>query len=194
MKVSTTNDNGRSTFARNLMAPILFYPKVDSSSGLNDEKSSECDWNAMVHEVCYDPTNMDSQMYKIYLNPFNTGSMEQWLKFLTKLNLIITGNGLMAGPVKFNLMWLLPAHYEMVASYQRFGPTIKYIKGPKNIVANVLSRLNLVSLPSNIQDMVDCYGLNKDDLPGNVLFQSPTNLSIMSKTKIKLFLLPSNKV
>ena len=44
------------------------------------------------------------QMYKIYLSPFDTGSVEQWLKFLAKLNLIITGNGLMAGPAKFNLM------------------------------------------------------------------------------------------
>ena len=33
--------------------------------------------------------------------------MEQWLKFLTKLNLIITRNGLMASPAKFNLMRLL---------------------------------------------------------------------------------------
>ena len=73
-------------------------------------------------------------------------------------------------------------------------PPIKYIKGPKNIVANVLSRLDLVSLPSNVQDMVDCYGLDKDDLYQVMLFQSPTNLSIVSKTKIKLFLLPLNKV
>ena len=51
---------------------------------------------------------------------------------------------------------------------KEFGPTIKYIKGPKNIIANVLSRLNLVSLPSNVQDMVDCYhGLDKDDLPSD---------------------------
>ena len=61
----------------------------------------------MVHEVQYDPTNMNSQMYKIYLNPFDTGSVEQWLKFLTKLNLIITRNGLTAGPAKFNLTQLL---------------------------------------------------------------------------------------
>ena len=33
--------------------------------------------------------------------------------------------------------------------------------------ANALSRLNLVSLPSNLQDMADCYGLDKDDLPSN---------------------------
>ena len=107
MKVSTTNNNGRNVFARNLVAPILIYPKVDSSSGMHNEKSSECDHNAMVHEVRYDPTNMDSQMYKIYLNPFDTGSMEQWLKLLTKLNLIITGNGLMASLAKFNLTWSL---------------------------------------------------------------------------------------
>ena len=51
--------------------------------------------------------------------------------------------------------------------FEEFGPTIEYIKDPKNIVANALSRLNLVSLPSNVQDMADCYGLDKDDLPSN---------------------------
>ena len=39
---------------------------------------------------------------------------------------------------------------------EEFGPTIEYIKGPKNIIAKALSRLNLVSLPSNLQDMADC--------------------------------------
>ena len=34
---------------------------------------------------------------------------------------------------------------------EEFGPTIKYIKGPKNIVANALSRFNLVSSPSDLQ-------------------------------------------
>ena len=105
MKVSTTNDNGGNAFTKNIMAPILFYPKADGSLGSDDEKSTECDHNVMVHEVCYDPANADSQMYKIYLNPFDTGFVEQWLKFLMKLNLIITRNGLMAGLAKFNLMW-----------------------------------------------------------------------------------------
>ena len=50
---------------------------------------------------------------------------------------------------------------------EEFGPTIKYIKGPKNIIANALSRLNLVSSPSDIQDLANCYGLNKDDLPSD---------------------------
>ena len=100
MKVSTTNDNGSDAFAKNLLAPISFYPKADSSLGLDNEKHSERDHDAMVHEVCYDPTNVDSQTYKVYINPFDTGSVEQWLKFQMKLNLIITGNGLMAGPAK----------------------------------------------------------------------------------------------
>ena len=50
---------------------------------------------------------------------------------------------------------------------KEFVPTIKYIKGLKNIIAYVLSRLNLVSSPNNVQDMVDCYGLDKDDLPSD---------------------------
>ena len=107
MKVSTNNENGRNTIASNLLAPILFYLKTNRSLGLNDEKTSECDLDATVHEVHYNPANVDSQTYKIYLNPFDTGSVEQWLKFLTKLKLIITGNGLTASPVKFNLMWSL---------------------------------------------------------------------------------------
>ena len=34
-------------------------------------------------------------------------------------------------------------------------------------MADALSRLNLVSLPSDLQDMADCYGLDKDDLPSD---------------------------
>ena len=107
MKVSTTNDNGGNAFAKNLMAPISFYPKADGSLGSDDEKHTEHDRDAMVHEVCYNPANADLQTYKIYLNPFDTGSVEQWLKFLMKLNLIITRNGLMASTAKFNLTQLL---------------------------------------------------------------------------------------
>ena len=77
MKVSTNNENGGNAIASNLLAPISFYLKMNSSSGLNDEKTSECDRDAMVHEVSYDPTNVDLQAYKIYLNPFDTGSVEQ---------------------------------------------------------------------------------------------------------------------
>ena len=80
MKVSTTNDNGSNAFAKNLMAPISFYPKADGSLGLDDKKCSERDHNVMVHEVRYDPKNMVTCI-QIYLTPFDTGSVEQWLKF-----------------------------------------------------------------------------------------------------------------
>ena len=87
MKVSANNENGGNTIASNLLAPILFYLKTNSSSGSNDKiKTSEHDHNAMVHEVRYDPANVDSQKYKIYLNPFDTGTVTQ---ILTKLNTII---------------------------------------------------------------------------------------------------------
>ena len=106
-KANNNGSNGRNAFAKNLLAPISFYPKVDGSLGLDDEKPSECNHDVMVHEVHYDPANVDLQTYKIYLSPFDTGSVEQWLKFLTKLQLIITRNGLMTGPAKFNLTWSL---------------------------------------------------------------------------------------
>ena len=70
---------------------------------------------------------------------------------------------------------------------EEFGPTIEYIKGPKNIVANVLSRLNLVSSPSNLQDMADCYGLNKDDLPSDA-FPSTYQLINHEQNKDKTLL------
>jgi hypothetical protein len=41
--------------------------------------------------------------YKVYLSPFDHGSPEEWLKFRTKLNLIIQGNGLKTGPNQYNL-------------------------------------------------------------------------------------------
>ena len=65
MKVSTNNENGRNAIASNLMAPILFYLKMNSSLGSNDEKTSELNRDMTVHKVCYDPANADSQMYNI---------------------------------------------------------------------------------------------------------------------------------
>ena len=70
---------------------------------------------------------------------------------------------------------------------EEFGPTIEYIKGPKNIVADALSRLNLVSSPSNLQGMADCYGLNKDDLPSDA-FPSTYQLINHEQNKDKTLL------
>jgi hypothetical protein len=47
---------------------------------------------------------------------------------------------------------------------EEFGPTMEYIKGPKNIVADTLSHLEMTSNMESL-DMADCYGLNSDDLP-----------------------------
>jgi hypothetical protein len=47
---------------------------------------------------------------------------------------------------------------------EEFRPTMEYIKGPKNIVANTLSHLKMTSDVESL-DMADCYGLNSDDLP-----------------------------
>ena len=154
MKVSTNNDNSGNAIARNLMTPILFYPKADSSSGPNDEKSSECDCNVMVHEVHYDPTNVDSQTYKIYLSTFDTGSVEQWLKFLTKLNFIITRNGLMTVPAKFNLMQLLVK----AEALQHFNIKAKELGNKTN--AHHTQCINAVSrhiFPKNALQMQKCY-------------------------------------
>ena len=64
MKVSSNNKNDGNAIASNLLAPISFYLKTNSSLGSNDEKTSEHNCNATVHEVCYDPMNVDSQTYK----------------------------------------------------------------------------------------------------------------------------------
>jgi hypothetical protein len=47
---------------------------------------------------------------------------------------------------------------------EEYGPEIKYIKGPKNIVADALSRLDINDEAFELIP-VDCYGLKKDDLP-----------------------------
>ncbi len=43
---------------------------------------------------------------------------------------------------------------------------MEYIKGPKNIVADTLSHLEMTSNMASL-DMADCYGLNSNDLPDN---------------------------
>jgi hypothetical protein len=47
---------------------------------------------------------------------------------------------------------------------EEFGPTMEYIKGPKNIVTNTLSHLKMTSNTESL-DTADCYGLDSDDLP-----------------------------
>jgi hypothetical protein len=46
---------------------------------------------------------------------------------------------------------------------EEFGSTIQYIKGPKIIVADTLSHLDILPYEESL-DMADCYGLDDDDL------------------------------
>jgi hypothetical protein len=45
---------------------------------------------------------------------------------------------------------------------EEFGQTIQYIEGPKNIVANTLSHLDILPDEESL-DMADCHGLDDDD-------------------------------
>jgi hypothetical protein len=60
--------------------------------------------DSICHEVKYNPTNKESESYKLYIKPFSHGTPEQWLKFMEDLNLIICGNRLNNnGQAHFNL-------------------------------------------------------------------------------------------
>jgi hypothetical protein len=57
---------------------------------------------------------------------------------------------------------------------------MEYIKGPKNIVANTLSHLEMTSDTESL-DMADCFGLNSDDLPDKAFPISYTLLDHIQK-------------
>jgi hypothetical protein len=63
---------------------------------------------------------------------------------------------------------------------EEFGPTMEYIKGPKNIVANTLSHIKMTSDTESL-DMADCYGLDSDDLPDDAFPISYTLLDCEQK-------------
>ena len=107
-----------------------------------------------IHNIHYDPTNVDSHAYKFYLSTFDTGSVEQWLKFLTRLILIITRNGLMTGLVKFNLMWLLLKGN----SLQHFNNKAKELENEINAHhAECISAVSAHIFPKSALQMQKCY-------------------------------------
>jgi hypothetical protein len=57
---------------------------------------------------------------------------------------------------------------------------MKYVKGPKNIVAYTLSHLEMASNTDSL-DMADCYGLDSDDLPDDTFPVSYTLLDCEQK-------------
>jgi hypothetical protein len=64
---------------------------------------------------------------------------------------------------------------------EEFGPTMEYIKCPKNIVADTLSRIEMTSDTESL-DMADCYGLDTDDLPDNAF---PISYTLLDHEKKK---------
>jgi hypothetical protein len=63
---------------------------------------------------------------------------------------------------------------------EEFGPTMAYIKGPKNIVADTLSHLEMTSNTKSL-DRADCYGLYSDDIPDNAFPISYTLIDCKQK-------------
>jgi hypothetical protein len=64
---------------------------------------------------------------------------------------------------------------------------MEYTKGPKNIVINTLSHLEMTSDMESL-DMADCYGFDSDDLPDDAFPISYTLLD-HEEGKIKQTLL-----
>ena len=91
MKVSIKSEH------KNYLAPPTPFFKVETPT------TKEHVSNANTHEVRYSPTDADSKMYKLYSEPFSTGTPKQWLEFKRKLKMIIMGNNLTMGPKHFNM-------------------------------------------------------------------------------------------
>jgi len=64
---------------------------------------------------------------------------------------------------------------------EEFGPTIEYIKGPKNVVADILSRLEMTPSPESL-DMAEFFGLDSDDLPPNAF---PVSYTLLDREQKK---------
>jgi len=98
MKTTSNNKTSQKTF---LKAPIGFWETAEEEKAFTTGQSHH---DATIHEVKYDPSKKESSTYKLYLEPFDSGTAEQWLKFKAKLMIVINGNGLNEdGPALFLL-------------------------------------------------------------------------------------------
>jgi hypothetical protein len=71
---------------------------------------------------------------------------------------------------------------------EEFGPEFNYIKGPKNIVADALSRLSLLDPEpkQGIKAIAEYYGIQTDDI---ILTFKNNNLQILHYNKLLVCLL-----
>ena len=99
MKVVVTNPRPKSSRQLYFEPPIPFRTAEKASDA--DEEHTP---GVTAHDIRYDPDNDHSATYKVYLCPFQSGTPEETLEFLTKLKLIMHGNGLTTGPRQFNLI------------------------------------------------------------------------------------------
>jgi hypothetical protein len=83
MKVTLNKKMSSRIFNR---APINFWepPKVEEDSTTKTPYGDH-----ICHEVKYDPSDKDSEMYKKYMKPFLHGTAEQWQKFMEDINVVI---------------------------------------------------------------------------------------------------------
>ena len=72
---------------------------------------------------------------------------------------------------------------------EEFGPELKYIKGNDNVVADALSRLEILphSIPPTEASMADHFGLEEDDLPPDVFPLNYKTLMIHQQQDKALF-------
>jgi len=87
--------NKKTSSKFSLRDPINFW-ETQEEERMTSAMTGQSQKDVTIHEVKYDPSKSKkkSGTCKVYLEPFGFGTPEQWLKFKTKLNIIITGNGL----------------------------------------------------------------------------------------------------
>ena len=147
---------------------LLSYPEFNKPFKIHTD-ASHTQLGAVISQNNKPSTQENFNWFKDDIQPLNVSCylllklLKEFKNFLLGQEIVVYTNHKNLTYKNFNTECIMRWRLLM----EEFGPTIEYIKGPKNIVANVLSRLDLILSPSNVQDIADCYGLDKDDLPSD---------------------------
>jgi hypothetical protein len=68
---------------------------------------------------------------------------------------------------------------------EEYGPELRYIKGEHNVVADALSRLDMIEV-SEIYNVAECFGYDDDDLPESSFPVRYSDISKMQQNDEKL--------